>query len=73
MKTLKNLSVGEKATVVKVSGSGAIRRRLMDMGVIKGTEIQLLNVAPLGDPLKIKVRGYQLSLRKSEAKEIQVS
>lgn len=72
MKTLKDIRVGQTATVVKLEGEGAIRRRIMDMGITKGTEILVKRVAPLGDPLELTVRGYQLSLRKEDAKKILV-
>ena len=72
MKTLKDIRVGQAATVVKIEGEGAIRRRIMDMGITKGTEILVKRVAPLGDPLELTVRGYQLSLRKEDAKKILV-
>lgn len=72
MKTLKNISVGGSATVVKLHGEGAVRRRIMDMGVTKGAEIYIRKVAPLGDPIEIRVRGYELSVRKSDAAMIEV-
>ncbi len=72
MKTLKDIRVGESATVVKLEGEGAIRRRIMDMGITKGTKILVKKVAPLGDPLELTVRGYQLSIRKADAKKILV-
>ena len=72
MKTLKNVSVGGSATVVKLHGEGAVRRRIMDMGVTKGAEIYIRKVAPLGDPIEIRVRGYELSVRKSDAAMIEV-
>ena len=70
MKTLKDVKVGESAIVVKVGGEGAIKRRIMDMGITKGTKILVKKVAPLGDPLELTVRGYQLSIRKEDAKKI---
>ena len=70
MKTLKDVKVGESAIVVKVGGEGAIKRRIMDMGITKGTKILVTKVAPLGDPLELTVRGYQLSIRKEDAKKI---
>ena len=73
MKSLKDVKVGETATVVKLHGEGATKRRIMDMGITKGTEIYVRKVAPLGDPLEINVRGYELSIRKSEAENIQVA
>lgn len=66
-KTLKEFKPGETGTVVRITGQGGIRRRLLDMGITPGTEISMRKVAPLGDPIEITVRGYQLSLRKSEA------
>lgn len=70
--TLKDIKVGHRAKVVKVSGEGAIRRRIMDMGITKGVEIYVRKVAPLGDPMEIFVRGYELSLRKADADMIEV-
>ena len=67
MKTLKEMKVGETATVVKLNGEGAIKRRVMDMGITKGVQISVRKVAPLGDPMEITVRGYELSIRKTEA------
>ena len=70
MKTLKDVAVGESATVKRLSGEGALKRRIMDMGVTKGVEIFVRRVAPLGDPIEVTVRGYELSLRKDEAANI---
>lgn len=70
--TLKDIKVGHRAKVLKVSGEGAIRRRIMDMGITKGVEIYVRKVAPLGDPMEIFVRGYELSLRKADADMIEV-
>ncbi len=70
--TLKDIKVGERATVIKVSGEGALRRRIMDMGITKGTSVLLRKTAPLGDPLELTVRGYRLSLRKADAELIEV-
>lgn len=70
--TLRDISVGERARVVKLSGEGALKRHIMDMGVTKGVEIFVRKVAPLGDPLEVSVRGYELSLRKSEAENVLV-
>ena len=70
MKTLKDIKVGSSATVVKLEGEGAIKRRIMDMGITKGTQILVKKVAPLGDPLELTVRGYQLSIRKEDAGKI---
>ena len=72
MKTLKDVRVGETATVVKLHGGGAVKRRIMDMGLTKGTEAYVRKVAPLGDPVEITVRGYELSLRKADAEMIEV-
>lgn len=72
MKTLRNVSVGSSARVVKLHGEGAVRRRIMDMGVTKGADIYIRKVAPLGDPIQIMVRGYELSVRKSDADMIEV-
>lgn len=73
MKTLKQVKCGETVSVVKLTGEGAVKRRIMDMGIIKGTEIYVRKVAPLGDPLEVNVRGYELSIRKSEAENIHVA
>ena len=70
MKTLKETRVGETVTVVKMDGEGKTKRRIMDMGIVKGAEIYVRKVAPLGDPIEITVRGYELSLRKAEAELI---
>lgn len=72
MQTLKNVKVGQSAKVIKVGGAGAIRRRIMDMGITKGVVITVRKVAPLGDPIEITVRGYELSLRKADADMIEV-
>lgn len=72
MKTLKEVAVGEKATVKRLTGEGALKRRIMDMGVTKGVEIFVRKTAPFGDPIEVTVRGYELSLRKSEAENILV-
>ena len=72
MKTLKQAKVGETVKVVKLHGEGALKRRIMDMGITKGVEIYVRKVAPLGDPIEIKVRGYELSLRKNDAELIEV-
>ncbi len=71
--TLKDIKVGHKAKVLKVNGEGAIKRRIMDMGITKGVEIYVRKVAPLGDPMELFVRGYELSLRKADADMIEVS
>lgn len=72
MKTLKDIRVGQIARVIKLHGEGAVRRRIMDMGITKNVEIFVRKVAPLGDPIEINVRGYELSLRKSDAEMIEV-
>ena len=72
MKTLKDLKVGESGKVVKLHGEGAIRRRIMDMGITKGVEIFVRKMAPLGDPIEINVRSYELSLRKVDAAMVEV-
>ncbi len=72
MKTLKDGKVGETLKVVKLTGDGAIKRRIMDMGITKGVEINIRKVAPLGDPIELTVRGYELSLRKADAEMIEV-
>ena len=72
MKTLKQAKVGETVKVVKLHGEGALKRRIMDMGITKGVESYVRKVAPLGDPIEIKVRGYELSLRKNDAELIEV-
>jgi Fe2+ transport system protein FeoA len=69
-KSLQELKPGEVARVVRVSGSGSIQRRILDMGIVKGTEIEVERVAPLGDPIEVKIKGYHLSLRKEEAANI---
>jgi len=71
-KKLSELKPGEKATIVKVQGSRALRRRLLDMGVIRGTEIEMVRKSPLGDPLEFLVKGYNLSLRKTECENVYV-
>ena len=72
MKTLKDVAVGDKAIVKRLNGEGALKRRIMDMGVTKGVEVFVRKVAPLGDPIEGTVRGYELSLRKAEAENILV-
>ena len=72
MNTLKDTKIGKSAKVIKVHGEGAIRRRIMDMGITKGVEIYVRKAAPLGDPLELTVRGYELSLRKADAEMIEV-
>ena len=73
MKTLKETKVGETVMVSKLNGEGAVRRRIMDMGITKGTEIFVRKVAPLGDPIQVNIRGYELSLRKADAEMIEVN
>ena len=73
MKTLKEAAVGETVTVTKLGGEGAVKRRIMDMGITKGVEIFVRKVAPLGDPVEVNVRGYELSLRKADAENIMVN
>lgn len=72
MRTLREVKCGETARVVEVSGEGAVKRRIMDMGIVKGVEIFVHKVAPLGDPIEVTVRGYELSLRKADAGRIEV-
>jgi ferrous iron transport protein A len=72
MRTLRDVKIGKTAKVVKLHGEGALRRRIMDMGITKGVEIFVRKVAPLGDPLEISVRGYELSIRKGDAEMIEV-
>ncbi|MFC1992989.1 ferrous iron transport protein A [Chloroflexota bacterium] len=71
-KPLSDLKPGEKGSIVKVGGKGSIRRRILDMGVVSGTMVEVERVAPLGDPIEIRVKGYNLTLRKEEAGNIQV-
>ena len=72
MKTLRDVAVGETAKVRKLQGEGAVKRRIMDMGITKGIEVYVRKVAPLGDPMELNVRGYELSLRKADAEMIEV-
>lgn len=72
MKTLRQAAVGETVKVVKLHGEGAIKRRIMDMGLTKGVEVYIRKVAPLGDPVEVTVRGYELSLRKADAEMVEV-
>ena len=72
MKTLKETSVGETVKVVKLNGSGPVKRRIMDMGITKGVDVFVRKVAPLGDPVEVNVRGYELSLRKADAEMIEI-
>lgn len=70
MRTLKEAKIGETVEVAKLNGEGAVKRRIMDMGITKGVEIYIRKVAPLGDPIEVTVRGYELSLRKADASTI---
>ena len=72
MKTLREVKVGETAKVVKLHGEGAVKRRIMDMGITKGVEVYVRKLAPLGDPIEVNVRNYELSLRKADAEQIEV-
>lgn len=72
MKTLRDAKVGDTVTVVRVNGEGAVRRRIMDMGITKRVEIYVRKVAPLGDPMELNVRGYELSLRRADAEMVEV-
>ena len=71
--TLNELEVGRTSKVVRINGDGAVKRRIMDMGITKGTEVPVRMIAPLGDPIELTVRGYELSIRKDEASRIEVS
>lgn len=71
--TLNEVAVGEVCTVVRLNGEGALKRRIMDMGITKGVEIKVVKIAPLGDPMELNLRGYDLSLRKAEAASIEVT
>lgn len=73
MKTMGDVNVGDSATIVKLHGEGSLRRHLMDLGLIKGTTFKVVKVAPLGDPIQITVRGYELSIRKEEAAIVEVA
>ena len=73
MRTLNDVKIRHSATVVKLHGEGAIKRRIMDMGITKGVEVYVRKVAPLGDPIELNVRGYELSLRRADAEMIEVS
>ena len=72
MKTLRDVKVGERAKIVRLHGEGALKRRIMDMGLTRGTEVFVRKVAPLGDPMELTVRGYELSVRKGDAELIEV-
>ena len=72
MKTLREVSIGSTVKVVKIHGEGAVRRRIMDMGLTKGVDVTVRQVAPLGDPIQLNVRGYELSIRKADAEMVEV-
>ncbi|MBS5737125.1 MAG: ferrous iron transport protein A [Clostridiales bacterium] len=72
MKTLRQVKVGDNVKVVKLHGEGAVKRRIMDMGITKGVDIHIRKVAPLGDPVEVTVRGYELSIRKADAEMIEI-
>lgn len=72
MRTLRDVKIGDTVKVVKLHGEGAVKRRIMDMGITKGVEVMVRKVAPLGDPIEVNVRGYELSLRKADAEMIEV-
>lgn len=72
MATLRSAKIGETVTVKKLNGEGAVKRRIMDMGITKGTEVYVRKVAPLGDPIEVTVRGYELSLRKRDAEMVEI-
>lgn len=73
MKTLRNVKIGETVEIAKLHGEGAAKRRIMDMGITKGVEVYVRKVAPLGDPIELTVRGYELSIRKADAETIEIS
>ena len=73
MKTLRDAKVGDTVTVARINGEGALKRRIMDMGVTKGTDIYIRKVAPLGDPLEVTIRGYELSIRRADAEMIELA
>ncbi len=72
MKTLRDVAIGDTAVIKKLHGEGAVRRRIMDMGLTRGTQVQVRKLAPLGDPMELTVRGYELSLRKADASNIEI-
>ena len=72
MKTLKDLKVGQSGKIAKVGTKGALKQRFMDMGITKGTEVEVIKIAPLGDPIEIEIRGYNLSVRKDDAEKIEM-
>ena len=73
MSTLKDLSVGQEGKITKIGTSGALKQRFMDMGITKGTVAKIIKIAPLGDPIEIEIRGYNLSIRKADAEKIQIN
>ena len=73
MKTLREAKVGQTITVVRLHGAGAVKRRIMDMGITRGTQVHIRKVAPLGDPIELNVRGYELSVRKADAEMIEIA
>ncbi|MCR5414130.1 MAG: ferrous iron transport protein A [Kiritimatiellae bacterium] len=73
MKTLKDMKIGETGKVARLHGEGAVKRRIMDMGLTKGAEVVVRKVAPLGDPIELTVRGYELSIRKDEAEKVEIA
>lgn len=73
MKTLRDVAIGESAVIKRIHGEGAVKRRIMDMGITKGTDVSVRKVAPLGDPIQVTVRGYELSIRKADAELIEVN
>ena len=73
MKTLREAKVGQTVTVVRLHGAGAVKRRIMDMGITRGTQVHIRKVAPLGDPIELNVRGYELSVRKAAAEMIEIA
>lgn len=73
MKTLNDLKIGDTARVVKIHGDGGLRKRLMDMGIVRGADIYVKNTAPLNDPIEVTIRGYELSLRRTEAEQIEIA
>ena len=72
MKTLRELSVGQSGSIVRNATTGALKQRFMDMGITKGTEVKVMKIAPLGDPIEIEIRGYNLSIRKADAEKIEI-
>lgn len=72
MATLRDVKIGATVTVTKINGEGAVKRRIMDMGITKGVEVKIIKVAPLGDPIELLVRGYELSIRKADADMIEI-